>query len=205
MIKFFKKKKYRKYFLKDNLKNEIKIGLAKIGDWTYGNPNILRWDWKNKLIVGKFSSISPGVTMIFGGNHRHDWITTSPLPAGTFQYFKKFPNAAGVKNFIYSNGDITIGNDVWIGANTLILSGTTIGDGAVIAAGSVVSGKINPYTINGGNPVKLIKKRFNNRVIAKLLKSKWWELDDKKINQIAKTLCSNDFKKFFKLIKFYKG
>jgi len=139
--------------------------------------------------------------MIFGGNHRHDWITTSPLPAGTFQYFKKFPNAAGVKDFIYSNGDIIIGNDVWIGANTLILSGTTIGDGAVIAAGSVVSGKINPYTINGGNPVKLIKKRFNNRIIAKLLKSKWWELDDKKINQIAKTLCSNDFKKFFKLIK----
>ena len=73
--------------------------------------------------------------------------------------------------------------------------------GMFIAAGSVVSGKINPYTINGGNPIKLIKKRFNNKIITKLLKSKWWELDDKKINLIAKTLCSNDFKKFFKLIK----
>lgn len=125
------------------------------------------------------------------------------MPSGTFQSFQKFPKAAGIKDFTYSNGDVTIGNDVWIGANTLILSGTTIGDGAVIAAGSVVSGKINPYTINGGNPARLIKKRFEKKLISKLLKSKWWELDDKKINQLAKILCSNNFRQFFKLIKKY--
>ena len=64
-----------------------------------------------------------------------------------------------------------------------------------------MSGKIKPYTINGGNPARLIKKRFNNKIISKLLKSKWWELDDKKINQLSKILCSNNFKQFFKLIK----
>lgn len=201
MIKLFKKKKYQKYFLKDNLKDEIKKGLAKVGDWTYGNPSILRWDWKNKLIVGKFSSIAPGVTIIFGGNHRYDWVTTSPLPSDTFQYFEKFPNAAGIKDFIYSNGNVIIGNDVWIGANTLIMSGSIIGDGAVVAAGSVVSGKISPYTVNGGNPVKLIKKRFNKKIIAKLLKSKWWELNDSKINEISNKLCSNNIEQFLKLIK----
>jgi chloramphenicol O-acetyltransferase type B len=201
MLKLFNKKKYQKYFLKDNLKNEINKGLAKIGDWTYGNPEVMRWDWNDKLIVGKFSSIGPGVKIIVGGNHRSDWITTSPLPADTFQYFNQFPNASEIKNFIYSNGDVIIGNDVWIGANSIILSGSQIGDGAIIAAGSVVTGKIKPYTINGGNPIKLIKKRFSSSIILKLLKSKWWDLDNKKINTISKVLCSNNYKKFFELIK----
>ena len=39
---FKKKKKYQKYFLKDNIKKEISDGLAEVGDWTYGNPNIMR-------------------------------------------------------------------------------------------------------------------------------------------------------------------
>ena len=201
MFKFLKKKKYQKLFLKDNLKEEIKNNLAKVGNWSYGNPEIMRYDWKDKLIVGKFSSIGPGVKIMIGGNHRSDWITTSPIPADTFQYFGKFPKAAGVKNFSYSNGDVVIGNDVWIGAGSIILSGSAIGDGAIIAAGSVVMGKIKPYTINGGNPIKLIKKRFSNSIIAQLLKSKWWNLDDKKINIISQLLCSNKYKKFFKLIK----
>ena len=78
---------------------EIKNGLAEIGDWTYGNPKIMRWDTTDKLKVGKFSSIGPGVTIIFGGNHRQDWVTTSPLPADTFQAFNKFSNVKDVKDF----------------------------------------------------------------------------------------------------------
>jgi acetyltransferase-like isoleucine patch superfamily enzyme len=198
---FKKKKKYQKYFLKDNIKKEISDGLAEVGDWTYGNPNIMRWDWKDKLIVGKYSSIGPGVEIIFGGNHRSDWITTSPLPAGTFQYFEKFTKAKDIKDFITSKGNIVIGNDVWIGAKVLILSGSTIGDGAVVAAGSVIAGNVEPYTIVCGNPFRAIKKRFNEDQIKKLLKIKWWDFDDNKVNAIAKTLCSENIDQFFKLLE----
>ena len=54
---------------------------------------------------------------------------------------------------------IVIGKDVWIGANVIILAGRTVGDGAVIAAGSVVTKNVEPYTIVGGNPAKLIRRR----------------------------------------------
>ena len=52
-----------------------------IGKYTYGNPNILDWDDGTKLNIGKFCSIADNVTIILGGNHRTDWITTYPFPA----------------------------------------------------------------------------------------------------------------------------
>jgi acetyltransferase-like isoleucine patch superfamily enzyme len=204
MFNIFKKKKlkkYKNYFLKDNLKEDINKGYAQIGEWTYGNPNILRWETDDKLIVGKYSSIGPDVTIIFGGNHRQDWLTTSPLPAGTFQAYEKFPNAKGISDFVYSKGDIKIGNDVWIGAKAIILSGTIIGDGSIIAAGTVVSGKVEPYSIVGGNPAKEIKKRFDEKIIEELLKIKWWNFNDEKVNEISKLLCSSNVEAFLEKIK----
>ena len=58
------------------------------------------WGTDHKLIVGKYSSIGPDVSILIGGNHRNDWITTSQLPAETFQAYDKFPKAKNVKNFI---------------------------------------------------------------------------------------------------------
>lgn len=54
---------------------------------------------------------------------------------------------------------ICVGNDVWIGANCTILDGIMIGDGAVIAAGSVVNKDVEPFSVVGGIPAKLIKYR----------------------------------------------
>ncbi len=56
--------------------------------------------------------------------------------------------------------DVVIENDVWIGANATILKGVTIGTGSVICAGAVVTKDVPPYSIVGGVPAKLIKKRF---------------------------------------------
>ena len=74
-------------------------------------------------------------------------------------------------------GGITVGNDVWIGTKALILSGVTIGDGAIIAAGAVVTKDVPPYAIVGGVPAKVIKYRFSNEQIEKLLKIKWWDYE----------------------------
>ena len=71
------------------------------------------------------------------------------------------------------NYNVYIGNDVWIGAGVYILNGIKIGDGAIIATGAVVTKNVEPYSVFGGVPAKLIKKR-------ELKKSKnnfWWEKD----------------------------
>ncbi len=52
---------------------------------------------------------------------------------------------------------ITIQDKAWIGFNTIIVKGVTIGEGAVVAAGSVVTKDVEPYTLVGGNPAKMIK------------------------------------------------
>ena len=50
---------------------------------------------------------------------------------------------------------------MWIGANVTVLGGVTVGRGAVVAAGSVVTKDVEPYSIVGGVPAKLIRYRFD--------------------------------------------
>lgn len=69
-----------------------------------------------------------------------------------------------------------IGNDVWIGAGVSICRNVKIGDGCVIGAGAVITKDIEPYSIVVGVPGKVIKKRFSDNVIERLLKAKWWNL-----------------------------
>ena len=199
LFKVFKKqKKYKNYFLKDNLKKEIDTNLAEVGKWSYGNPDIYRWDWKSKIIIGNFCSLGPDINFYVGGDHRADWISTSPLPATQFN--ETFKKAKSVKNFAKSKGDIVIGHDVWIGGRSTILSGVTIGTGAIIAAGSLVVNDVEPYTISGGNPNRVIKKRFEDSTIKRILDTEWWLLEDSKIDSISKYLLSNDTENFFSLI-----
>ena len=96
-------------------------------------------------------------------------------------------------------GDIHVGNDVWIGANTIIMSGVKIGDGAVIANNSHVVKDIEPYTIVGGNPAKVIRKRFSDEVINKLLDIKWWDWSIEKITENHRILMSGDVEKLMNL------
>ena len=83
------------------------------------------------------------------------------------------------------------------------MSGITIGDGACIASNSVITKDVEPYSIMGGNPAKLIKKRFDDETISTLLELKWWDMDDYYVNEMAPYLCSEDFKEHLpKLIEY---
>ena len=73
-----------------------------------------------------------------------------------------------------SKKDVVIGNDVWIAHGSTILSGVHIGNGSVIGANAVVTKDVEPYSIVGGNPAKLIKKRFDEETIKKLEDIQWW-------------------------------
>lgn len=167
------------------------MSISSIGKGGYGSENIRIYEWgEGKTIkIGSFCSIATNIQIFLGGNHRSDWITTTPFP---ISYNIGHPS---------SNGDVIIGNDVWIGANATIMSGVTIGDGAVIANNSHVVKNVDPYTIVGGNPAKLIRKRFDDETIEKLLKLKWWDFDIDEINRLSPILCSNNLDQLFELYK----
>lgn len=158
-----------------------------IGDHTYGEPTILQFDQTTRLVMGRFCSISDQVTLILGGNHRSDWITTYPFPA----FKESWPEAAAIQGHPASKGDIIIGHDVWIGYGATILSGVTIGSGAVIGAQAVISCDVAPYAVMAGNPAREIKKRFDDTIIAQLLQLAWWNWPEERIRAKLSLLCSN--------------
>ncbi|WP_449401090.1 CatB-related O-acetyltransferase [Chryseobacterium wanjuense] len=86
-----------------------------------------------------------------------------------------------VENEKISKELIIIEDDVWIGSNSVILSGVKIGRGSIIGAGSVITKDVEPYSIVGGNPAKILRKRFDQKVIDKLEESQWWLWDKEEI------------------------
>jgi acetyltransferase-like isoleucine patch superfamily enzyme len=79
---------------------------------------------------------------------------------------------------------VTVGNDVWIGHAVIILGGVNIGDGAIIGAGSVVTKDVEPYSIVGGNPARLIRKRFDDNIIKELQELKWWDKTPEELDRL---------------------
>lgn len=163
------------------------------GKYTYGKCNVLDpWPGSGKLSVGKFCSIAANVVVYTGGNHRTDWVTTYPFGHINKNIFNSFDG----NGHPATKGDVIIGNDVWIASNVTIMSGVKIGDGAVIANNSHVVKDVPPYAIVGGNPAKVIKYRFTEDQISKLLQIKWWDWDDERINKNTQLLCSPDIHQF---------
>lgn len=165
-----------------------------VGKYTYGHQNI-KHIFKDefpyiKLIIGSFCSIADNIKVYYGHGY-HDSNNISTYPFGYVDFGKEKFNKGK------TNGDIIIGNDVWIGDNVTIMSGINIGDGSIIANNSHVVRDVEPYTIVGGNPSNIIKKRFSDDVIDKLLKLKWWNLEDTEINEICYILNSNDLDTLF--------
>ena len=122
---------------------------------------------REKLVIGRYAQIARGSYFISSdANHPMDGFTTYP-----FRIFK--PETFGYPDLPYR--DTIVGHDVWIGHNATIMSGVTIGHGAIVAAESVVTRDVPPYAIVGGNPARLIRMRFSDTVIERLLKIAWWD------------------------------
>lgn len=160
-----------------------------IGKWTYGNPKIRSWGEGATLQIGAFCSIAEGVKIFLGGEHRIEWVTTFPFSV-------LWESARDIKGHPKTKGDVIIGNDVWLGAEAVILSGVSIGDGAVVGARSVVTGDIPPYGIVAGNPARMVKKRFDDQTIARLLHIRWWDWEDSRIQKALPLLLNADIRMF---------
>ena len=159
-----------------------------IGKYTRGNPKIIDYGGRSKLTIGNFCSIAKDVTFLLGGSHIISWPTTFP-----------FTTVLGVKNNPSEPkpqyAETKVGNDVWIGYGATILSGVTIGDGAIIGAKSVVSKDIEPYSIVVGNPPKLLRYRYSEKIINSLLEKKWWDLPEDRIEELLPVLLQPDIHK----------
>ncbi len=121
--------------------------------------------------IGSFCSIANDV-FVGLGTHPTNLFSTSPL-------FYRRNNTFDIKlvseNLDFSEySSIEIGNDVWIGSRATIIDGVKVGDGAIIAAGTLVTKDVEPYSIIGGVPAKIIKYRFSQETIEKLIKLQWW-------------------------------
>lgn len=166
-----------------------------IGDFSYGAPMLAYSDSGAELHIGKFCSIGLQVAIYLGGNHRADWITTYPFSALSALFRTSHQH---IKGHPATKGDVHIGNDVWIANSATILSGVTIGDGAVIGCGALVSKDIPPYAIAAGNPAKVIRTRFAESIVERLLAIRWWDWDIESINDAVPLLMSGDFETFFR-------
>ncbi|MCI3921403.1 CatB-related O-acetyltransferase [Paenibacillus sp. TRM 82003] len=153
-----------------------------IGDWTYGNPAVVfGGPGGATLKIGKYCSIAAGVTIMLGGEHYMDRVTTYPFQG-------MIPEAMIYIDKPFSKGDVKIGHDVWIGLGATIMSGVNIGNGAVIATQSLVVKDVPPYAIVGGNPAKVIRYRFSPEVIKEIEESRWWDWPYEKLQNNWKWL-----------------
>jgi virginiamycin A acetyltransferase len=171
-----------------------------IGDYTYASSFDPPKDWAarlaphlhqhapERLILGRFCQIAHGATFITSSaNHRMDGLSTFP-----FAIFSGFgadrPSLPGPE----AARDTVIGHDVWIGQGAMILPGARIGTGAIIGAGSVVSGEVPPYAIVAGNRAEVVRMRFDDATIARLLAVAWWHWPPERIIEAEAAICGDD-------------
>lgn len=189
-IKYNKKNKIRTYKIGDNVElgkhtdigidADIRSGVS-IGDYSYVNKGTVIASG----IIGKYCSIGYNCQI------------------GMFEHPVNYISSS---KWIYHDTDWKeihtppiIGNDVWIASNVTILQGVKVGDGAIIAAGAVVTKDVQPYSIYGGVPAKLIKYRFDEQTIKELLEIEWWNKSEEWIKLNKQSFTSKE--RFFNTIK----
>lgn len=147
-----------------------------VGAFTHINGGFIK-----DVTIGRYCSLARDV-QIGHGFHPLSWLSVSPL-----QYFPGYRGwmahvartremeSLEVKTVDFSWASHTmIGNDVWLGNHVIVKDGVAIGDGAVIGANAVITRDVPPYAVVVGNPGRVVKFRFPDAVIERLLKVRWW-------------------------------
>ena len=184
----------KEIYIKPTIKNKnIIVGdFSYIADSDFESHVTHLYEWNgDRLIIGKFCQIAAGVEFVMNGaNHQMNAVSTFP-----FFTLEGWNASAPQKSDMPLKGDTVIGNDVWIGQNATIMPGVHIGDGAIIGANSLVSKDVEPYTIVAGNPIRIIRKRFDDELIDLLECFKWWDKSIEEINNLIPLLTNGDLEK----------
>lgn len=153
-------------------KNNFDHSLVEVGKGSYGPIHIENAGMQSKLRIGNYCSIASDVQFVINDEHPLDHVCTYP--------FKHWYDPAHPVEAT-SKGGITLEDDVWIGQRATILDGVRIGQGAAVAAGALVTKDVEPYTIVGGVPARIIRKRFDDETIDALLQIDFGKLDEQTI------------------------
>ena len=161
------------------LDSRVRFYRSEIGRCSY----VVRGTFVESTSIGSFCSIG-GDCNIGGASHPLSHVSTSPV-------FHSGGNILGkilcpIEFDPYEQ--TVIENDVWIGNGVKIKAGVHVATGAVIGMGSVLTKDVGPYEIWAGNPARLIRKRFDDETVGRLLKTKWWELSDERLCCAGDTL-----------------
>jgi acetyltransferase-like isoleucine patch superfamily enzyme len=144
---------------------------SELGAYSYVSPGTTLY----RTRAGRYSSIGDACRFA-PSQHVVDWLTTSPIPfSDIFDSRGAIPDV-NYRPAIPEKG-IAVGSDVWIGGHCCIMGGVTIGHGAIVAYGAVVTRDVPPFAVVGGVPAKIIRYRFSEAVIARLLAFEWWRFD----------------------------
>jgi virginiamycin A acetyltransferase len=169
-----------------------------VGDYSYASAHRAPDDWAahlapylypgapERLEIGRFCQIADGVQFVTASaNHRHDGISTYPFAVMQGEFSNR-PSMPG------PGPDTIVGHDVWIGTGATILPGSHVGTGVIIAAGSVVRGHVPPYAIVAGNPVKILRKRFDDEEVKRIMAVAWWTWPIERILAHEAAICGGD-------------
>jgi acetyltransferase-like isoleucine patch superfamily enzyme len=128
--------------------------------------------------MGSFCAVGARVA-INPFNHPTDWLSVNEFQyhPRSFDWVDEYNAIERLERTPDMFEPVTIGHDVWIGHNVNVMAGVTVGTGAVLAAGAVVTKDVPPYAVVGGVSAKLIRYRFDERTIERLLQVRWWEFD----------------------------
>ena len=137
-----------------------------------------------KLVIGKFCQIAHGARIVTSSAN-HDMSGFSTFPFANFMMTPEtgFDDIKAMFDVPGRKGDTVIGNDVWIGMDATIMPGVKVGDGAVIGSLSVVAKDVPPYAIVAGNPARIVKARFDEATVERLLAIAWWNWPAEKITR----------------------
>jgi acetyltransferase-like isoleucine patch superfamily enzyme len=132
--------------------------------------------------IGRYCSIADGVVL---GHVEHptDWFTTLSIAydSNVFRNYIESKGGSLMRRYDIpeskKTNPIELGNDVWIGYQSYIRSGTVLGDGCIVGSNAVVTKDVPPYAIVVGNPARVVKYRFNEKIISRLAELQWWNYD----------------------------
>lgn len=145
---------------------------------TQGFNGIGCFSYVRRSRIGRYTHFGSRVS-IGGANHPLDW-----LSIGSFQY-RDDCWSSKCHNLPFDEGEgAQVGNDVWIGDNSVLCGGIEIGTGAIIGAGTVVTKSVEPYSIVIGNPARLLRKRFDEKICEKIIFTRWWNKDPHELEKL---------------------
>src|SRR5215208_7135079 len=173
----------------------VRSANVEIGEYTYydsyGDPLAFEHDavlygfGPERLLIGRFCAIASGVRFLMPGANHAD-LGPSTFPFGVFG--PPWETTMDIVMSAPSRGDTVVGHDVWLGYSALVLPGVTIGHGAVVAAASVVARDVPPYAVVAGNPARVVRSRFSEKDVERLLRAAWWTWPVELVTENARTI-----------------